>query len=1185
MRLGPVVAGVIITMAWTARSAGAEGQAVDSPIVAEIAAIETRVARGEIKDAVAEAAALLARTESEFGPDAPETGSALLVHVRLQLVDSTAPRPDLKPLAERALRIAEATRGPEDAKVASALDKLAHIAKRAADFPTARSYFERAIAIDVKALGPEHENTLMAKTGLATVLRDLGQFDEARKILEEVLAAYERTGTGKPASRVSLYINLGLALYKLGDPPKARETWEQGLALARASFTEQTELVGKLLLNLGSALAEELDFAGAAAHVQEALAIFEKNEGPDGPNVAAALESLGMFLEKAGDSVGALPYMRRALAGFEKNFGPDHPETLNIRMSLATALISLGQTEEARPLLESARSALSAKFGSDNPQLLGALALSSRLELAEGNYEAAREFAEREIVFSEQISGPDHPQGLDEAAAVYLELGNLAEARKLIERMILLMTEAGGPEDPHLSKPYRRLAALERQAGNLAAAQRAIDRAIEIERKVPPAGSSPQLPPLITERARILAARGKLRQAVEERRKGLAMSDRLLGQPHPFSAMARLHLADLLGRTGRPGEARPLFEQGLATLASLYGEGSLFVATQRNPFAEFEALHGDRSSALRIALGDAATLRDNVRGTTRYLTEREALAFEDARDSGLDVALWALAGAKASSSSAGEVWDEVIRSRALILDEMATRHRLSSRGGDPELTALVRRATAARERLARLAAAPSEPLDAKRFRARWDHAVDDRDQIEREIARRTAAHDKVDRAEQPGWRAVGARLEPGDAVVAYVQYEELPSPLSGPGTEAYLAFILGPAAQSPQVVSIGPAGTVDPLVANWREWIVKVPPPIGGPNRSEQEGRTLDAGRALRKRVWDPVAAKLGGAHRVFVVPDGALNLVNLAALPADAGGYLVESGPLFHLLSSERDLLVPRRRSPSRGGLLAVGGVNFDSEPHPGDAAETAAVAAHPGKPAPFRGAAPSCPELRSLRFDPLPGSEIEAGTVSSLWQAAEPKGGVGPALLLNGRAADEGSFKDLAPGHRVIHVATHGFFADPQCADRASSEDTLGDQPLLQSGLAFAGSNRRAESRREDVDDGMLTAEEIGSLDLDGTEWVVLSSCGSGMGRVVAGEGVLGLRRAFEVAGAGTLVTTLWSVNDAATLDWVRELYRARLDGASTAEAVRRASLKVISARRADGLSVVPYYWGAFVASGDWR
>ena len=83
-----------------------------------------------------------------------------------------------------------------------------------------------------------------------------------------------------------------------------------------------------------------------------------------------------------------------------------------------------------------------------------------------------------------------------------------------------------------------------------------------------------------------------------------------------------------------------------------------------------------------------------------------------------------------------------------------------------------------------------------------------------------------------------------------------------------------------------------------------------------------------------------------------------------------------------------------------------------------------------------------------------------------------------------------------------------------------------------------------------------------------------------------MFGLRRAFQIAGAGTLIMSLWSVEDESTRSWMTSLYEARLsDGLNTSESVRKASVSVLEARREQGKSTHPFYWGAFVAAGDWR
>jgi len=264
-----------------------------------------------------------------------------------------------------------------------------------------------------------------------------------------------------------------------------------------------------------------------------------------------------------------------------------------------------------------------------------------------------------------------------------------------------------------------------------------------------------------------------------------------------------------------------------------------------------------------------------------------------------------------------------------------------------------------------------------------------------------------------------------------------------------------------------------------------------------------------------------------------------------------------------------------------------------------------------PFRGPIPACENFHSLRFPPLPGTAREVEEVVGIWnsfgdtssQASRPPGVHRAAMSargLLGTKASEESFKRLAPLSGVLHIATHGFSLTGDCATPGGSRRGVGnlvsattpfrpspkdDDPLLLSGLALAGANLR-DATPPNQEDGILTAAEIAAMDLSGVHWAVLSACESGAGEVQPGEGILGLRRAFQVAGVGTLVMSLWEIEDEPTREWIREFYRSHLlRHTGAAESVRDACLEVLRNRRAGGRSTNPVFWGGFVAAGDWR
>ena len=445
-----------------------------------------------------------------------------------------------------------------------------------------------------------------------------------------------------------------------------------------------------------------------------------------------------------------------------------------------------------------------------------------------------------------------------------------------------------------------------------------------------------------------------------------------------------------------------------------------------------------------------------------------------------------------------------------------------------------------------------------RYTAALEQARSQNDLAGKALAERSAAFRSETARDTAGLTEVVAMLQPGDALVSFVRY--------GSGASAsYAAFVQSANVRVPLMVRLGAARTIDGLVSALRSQVQAEADAAGvSPVRSEALYR--EAGAALRRQVWDPLEPALARARRVLLTPDHALNLVDFGALPARAGGYLAEHTPVLHYLSAERDLiLTPAGKSGT--GLLALGSPSFDG---------TVRAA---GQPALLRGDRSSCMNIGSMRFDPLPASASEVREIGALWR----KSGQGQVFERTGDGANTATFKSSAPGKKVVHLAAHSFFLGDQCPSATGS--AMGENPLLLSGIALAGANRRL-SAGPGADDGILTAEEIAAIDLEGVEWAVLSGCATGDGKLLPGEGIFGLRRAFRVAGARTVIMSLWQVDDSSTEAWMTALYQQHFTGAKSAgESVRAAGLARLADRRVRGLSTHPFYWAGFIASGDSR
>jgi CHAT domain-containing protein len=375
-------------------------------------------------------------------------------------------------------------------------------------------------------------------------------------------------------------------------------------------------------------------------------------------------------------------------------------------------------------------------------------------------------------------------------------------------------------------------------------------------------------------------------------------------------------------------------------------------------------------------------------------------------------------------------------------------------------------------------------------------------------------------------------------------------------------------------------------------------------------GRTTsgqaDPGGILRKLVWEPLLPRLGDARTILVSPDGALGRLPWAALPGQKpGSYLIEERafavvPIPRLLP---ELLARTTKHVTDASLMLVGEVDFDAGAGEG-LRDINRIA----------GLTPRAERGDSLsHWNLLPGTGPEIRAIGQSFRKRDPSGAL---TSLRGLEATESAVRLAAPRHRYLHFATHGFFAPAELrsalatasrGDNADEpnlfarRDVAGFHPGLLSGLVLAGANRPSPP---DLDDGILTALEVAELDLGGVDLAVLSACETGLGESAGGEGLLGLQRAFQTAGARSVLAGLWTVPDRATQSLMQRFYDNLWQKKMTRlEALRQAQLWMLREATKQpelvrGLETLdepvdlgsssllpPYYWAAIVLSGDWR
>lgn len=1040
----------------------------------------------------------------------------------------------------------------------------------------------------------------------------------------------------------------------------ARRHVEEAVRVRERLFGTDAEPVARALVPLANLERGAGDYAGAHAHLRRALEIYRQQLGERHVTTASTYGQLSQLESLRGDFKSALVHAERSLALRTELLGADHKETGNAFFVVAVAASRLGQAERALDAIRKARGIFEVNYGEDSIQAATALGVEADVLQDLGDYAAARRMHEVVLRRKVALTGEEHPGVAvtqNNLSIVLIELGQYEEAFSHLAKSAEILRALGGDDNPELVSVYNNLAVLKSMVGDDFEAARWAGLALGLCERLPGGMDTDRavtyatLASTYAEIGRYATADSMMARAQEAIEAGMGSEDAELGDA--------LNLrAEIAYRHGRLEDARRFAESGVDLLARRRGPESIStlvevgdlvdiliasgdlpaarerqegvddvltrslgprhpeVARARYRDALLLAADGETGLAITRALEAEETRRAHLRLTIESMPERQALVYAADPRRGLDLALALAATSPTTTAQRRALWEATAASRGLVLDALARRARAAAtvQTGAGADTLWLRLHTTRRVWARLLVTDGADVADLREA------------QRQAEEAERAWAVDHRDESQGVASVSIGAAtasMPDGAALVAYARYDLPKASLPAlrarlgvdPGDHAgYLAFILPGRGATPSLVSLGAAEPIDSLVTAWRRALTHDAGTAG-------EAEVTRAGAALRERVWDPVSQRVGPAEEVWLVPDGALHLINFDALPRAEGGYLVESPPLIHLLSDEREVESASPAvspAPGSGGLLALGNLDFDGDPNarpePSPRAMNGLLETIGGRLR-FRGAIGDCAGWRAAHFEPLPETGRELDGIERAWRDA----GMGSVERLEGELGTEARLKERAFSARVVHLATHGFVRGADCAgwdedageprrgigrvaapaspgaepparsgylgsnDGESRAEAIDRQDLLRfSGLALAGANQRGLAPL-DGEDGVLTAEELATLDLSAAEWVVLSGCDTGVGDLRAGEGVFGLRRALRIAGARTGILSLWSVEDAATRELMEQLYRYRwLERQPTAQALRSAERAILSARRTRGDSTNPFYWAAFIASG---
>lgn len=1036
--------------------------------------------------------------------------------------------------ASTALETRAAMLGRDDVVTAASLHNVGAAYVALGDVKNARRFLEECVVVRERVYGHKNPSTLSSLGYLSLVYDSLGEAQLARPILEKNLAGSSAVYGPEHPATVTAMFQIGNFYLTQDDVSQSEPILLSVAKLQRAIYGPASVGLARTLGRLGMLYAKKRDHAQAERHLRQSFEIYQKLLGGQHVDTARALVSLGTIEYVAKHFSPAKQHLRQAVETLRSSLGETHPETIEAMHTLARTLPPLGEHAAAERLY---RDVLRG-YGQSTGYELQTAAAHWEIGLLYSGWNDVGG-AERHLKQAQAIHRRILGEAHTDTAAVMVALA-VAEARSgRHEQAEKTCREALAITEQALGAIHIQTVAVSAVLGSLLLLQDKYDQAeqhlegVLARRPDRSVDDRYQNAILLNKLASISLKQGDYAEAISRSSGVMAAYREALPANHP-------HWADTL------------LVAGVAHLA-------LHRHDEAKKMAE---------RALEVA-------RRQLDMTSMAQSERQQLALTYRLRQILDLQL----SLPPETVAADEAYQQLLLWKGAI-QARQIRDR-QQRPGDAMPSA-----AELRQVCTRLASASLHVPD-RSDRVAWLEQLEEL-KVRKELLEADLASISRDfRAQREPAAVTLAKLQSvlprGTVLVDVLEYMCFSGTQdkSAPDESRYVAFVVRydqPVAR----VELGSAQRINDTIEQWRRDCIYT-----GHDVKE------DHGRLLRKLVWKPLESHLDGCQTVLVSPDSGLSRLPFCALPGEQpGSYLIEDVaigviPVPQMLPEmfsarpARAPLLPQH-SPA---MLIVGDVDYDAAP--GESAE-------------------SGPDQLSkeslggelLTFDRLKSAPEEIQALREQYYQRFPEGKL---LVLDGAKATEAAFRREAPGHPWLLVATHGFFAPPNINSALAVQDELAgldvahgsDHSGALSGLALAGANLPPAP---DGDDGILTAYEVAALDLCKVEFAVLSACETGLGKNAFGESPMGMQRAFQVAGVGTTVASLWNVPDGKTSQLMQRFYANLWDKKMPKlQALREAQMWIMRTGGAQsettGKDVVPsksrapYFWAAFVLSGDWR
>jgi CHAT domain-containing protein/tetratricopeptide (TPR) repeat protein len=971
--------------------------------------------------------------------------------------------------------------------------------------------------------------------------------------------------------------------FKNTAPSKAaerREHLEACVRLQRLALGDDHPHVAFTINELATLLRQQNDFPAARQQLEQVLNIYVHTYGQEHLETIAALNHLGILAEDVGDYPLANKHYQQVLAYFRKQ--PPSSNLVSILTNVANMQIRMGEYDAARSKLQEALELCLKIHGAQHEKTAGLYNNYGTLLKDLGDYAEARNAYEKSLDIRRQTLGTkDLKYSEVQTNLAYLlhMLGDHATAKEMLEECLRVSVQQRGRDNLRTALVMNNLANVEQDLGNSARSQQLLEESLVIHRKYL-GNEHKDVAALLHNLGAQARGNQDYKTAREFLTQALTIRRQVLGEQHRETADSFLSLGDLCqqqhdyaGAMQHLLAAQAIYQNIfgaehhlLSTLAADIGLVEVGLKNNDAAFAQW-----DRSRRIVRRHTQQILPALSVAQQLQYLTN---IYLQDWHDS-LSFA-WLR---RDDPATVNKTLAWLINGKAVAQEALAGQQLLARDSQDPQLTSVVRELQQVRQRLASLSLVTPEESALAKHQALQAELTNQEQRLTRTLAQQ-AGH-STERERWVDAAAIRQALPAGSLYVDLVRMKVFDFAKNKLSEPHYLAWIIPAGSDSKvQIIDLGEAASIERLVEAARAELAAAVAKEGTLRTAGELAATAQATKALQKvadSVLKPLLPQRGDVLQLILSPDGLLWLLPWAALPVDQNQCLLERYSVRYVLSG-RDLIKTQATAKQTFAAPAIfANPDFDL------ARTTPTTELNRLLPKNDISSRQTLTRNSSLPLvEPLPFTALESATAKPM---LEQIAGKTPQVFEQAEALEALAKLVRRPQHLLF--ATHGFFLDKapsQKLGRTRSSPTFteigSDNPLLRCGLLLAGCNA---ARPAGDDDGILTGMEIVGLDLRGTELVVLSACETGIGRVRNGEGVAGLRQAFQLAGAQSVVSTLWQVPDRDSALIMQDFFTNLAAGQSKAEALRNAQLKRIAARKEKSGAAHPFFWAAWTVTGE--